>query len=79
MKNLFFLCSIILHNTCSGQLLNSSFENWTFRPDPDINAQSWTLDHWQHCDKNWDLTKSLYGSYLDSVPQTVMFALTLSR
>lgn len=79
MKNLFFLCSIILHNTCSGQLLNSSFENWTFRPDPDINAQSWTLDHWQHCDKNWDLTKSLYGTYRDSVPQTGMFALTLSR
>lgn len=78
---LFFILTI--NNICFGQLLNSSFEDWTFNPDADISSQKWTLNDWLHCNKEGDQLQnpitSLFGTYKDSIAQSGSFGLTLSR
>lgn len=83
MKNLVLLALLVINNCCFGQLLNSSFENWTYNQNASLTSQKWTLDDWLHCD-NYGVQlpnpiESLLGTYKDSVAQSGLFALTLSR
>lgn len=73
---------LTMSHVCSGQLLNSSFENWTFNAEADLNSEKWILNDWIHCDKNGDPLfnlVNLFGTYKDSTAQSGSFALTLSR
>jgi hypothetical protein len=83
MKKIILFLLLLINSVCSGQLLNSSFENWTFNPDADLNSQKWILNDWLHCDKNGDQIPNpitnLFGTYKDSIAQSGSSALTLSR
>ena len=64
-----------MNNICTGQILNGSFENWTYLSNVSSNSQPWVLNDWIHC----DTTIGLFGTYKDSIAQSGLFALTLSR
>ena len=80
MKKLIFFLFLGVNNICFGQLLNSSFENWTLNADS--SSQPGTLNDWIHCDKQgnpFPMNAGLLGTYRDSIAQSGSFALTLSR
>jgi len=79
MTRLLTTLFLLLHLACAGQILNGSFENWTFLPDADINPQKWSLNNWQHLSPNGDSLLALIGTYRDSMPKVGNFALGLSR
>ncbi|MEQ1746659.1 MAG: T9SS type A sorting domain-containing protein [Saprospiraceae bacterium] len=79
MTRLLTVFFLLLHLACASQILNGSFENWTFRPNADINEQKWTLDDWQHRSPLGDTLFSFFGTYRDTAPQSGNYALGLSR
>ena len=82
MKYLALLFLLTINNVCSGQILNGSFENWTFIPNASSNFQPWALNNWIHCDKLGDpfpMNSGFPGTYKDSIAQEGLFALTLTR
>lgn len=76
-------CFIFLsfQQICLGQILNSSFENWTFNQNASQNAQKWVLNDWLHCNNLGEPldVNGLSGTYKDSLAQSGDYALTLSR
>lgn len=79
MKRLITCLFLILHLVCAGQILNGSFENWTFRPDAGSNEQQWALADWQHLSPLGDSLLSLFGTYRDTASRSGDYALRLSR
>lgn len=82
MKNTLLIFFLALNNIGIGQILNGSFENWTFIPGIDGIQQPWVLNDWVHCNKQGDpipMDAGLPGTYKDSMAQSGSFALTLYR
>ncbi len=83
MKNIILLFFLTMNNICTGQILNGSFESWTYLPNVSSNSQPWSLNDWIHCYENGEQIQnpitSLFGTYKDSTAQSGSFALTLSR
>ncbi len=76
MKKILLFLLLAVNNVCSGQLLNNSFENWTFTPEI---GDLWVLNDWMHCNKPGSGPASFFGTYKDTIAQSGSFALTLSR
>ncbi len=73
---------MLINNISLGQILNGSFENWTFLPNASSNSQPWALNDWIHCNKVGDpipINEGLPGTYRDDIAQLDSFALTVSR
>ncbi len=81
MKSTLLLFFLFLHHICLGQILNGSFEDWAVNPNTDTQGSKWTLNDWLHCEPDGNQMEflPLLGTYRDSVPQSGLFALTLSR
>ncbi|MFN0014694.1 MAG: T9SS type A sorting domain-containing protein [Saprospiraceae bacterium] len=79
MTRLLTIFFLLLHLACAGQILNGSFENWTFNPDVGINESKWKLNDWRHESPLGDSLLSLLGTYRDTTAQSGNFALGLSR
>jgi hypothetical protein len=79
MKTRLTVFALFLSLSGFGQILNSSFENWVFRPDAGDIEQQWALADWQHLTPLGDSLLGLLGTYRDTIPRSGDYALGLSR